>query len=412
MERLGRTLRHRRSAAFIAACLIVAGCSAGGEAPEAEAETDAAFAERAASVLFWSREEQLSGYPNMEKLFPAETVRRGPTVSGLPQADAELRLSWEHEGRTWDTETYLAANNGAALLVLKDGEITLERYAFGLGPQSRWTSFSVAKSFSSTLVGAAIRDGAIRSVDDEITDYLPGLKGSAYEGVSVRQLLQMTSGAAWNEDYEDPNSDVAKFSGEPSIEGSDPVVTYMARLKREAEPGTKWVYKTGETNLVGSLVRAATGRSLSDYLSEKIWAPLGMEADAYWMTDLSGGEIAGCCLSATLRDYGRFAQMFMNGARINGEAIVPDGWVNEATTSTPEALSAMNGAMGYGYQWWTSAGGTYQGLGIFGQQIFIDPALQLVIVSWSAWPKASDEAGDRAQQAMTSAIRAHYAKGG
>jgi CubicO group peptidase (beta-lactamase class C family) len=219
----------------------------------------------------------------------------------------------------------------------------------------------------------------------------------------------MTSGVRWNEDYRDPNSDVARFGAEPSVDGSDPVVSYMARLPREAAPGSKWLYKTGETNLVGSLLRAATGKTLSDYLSEKLWQPLGMEADAYWMLDRSGAEIAGCCLSATLRDYGRFALFFMRGVRLaDGQAAVPDGWVTQATTSTREATEALQGRGGYGLQWWTTAGKAYRASGIFGQGIWIDPELQLIVVTQSAWPGATDPQSAQARQALIDAISAHY----
>jgi CubicO group peptidase (beta-lactamase class C family) len=254
-----------------------------------------------------------------------------------------------------------------------------------------------------------VKDGYIKSIEDPITTYLPGLKGSAYDGVSIRQVLQMTSGAKWNEDYEDPNSDVAKFSAEPSVNGSDPVVTYMARLQREAAPGTKWVYKTGETNLVGSLVRAATGKTLSQYLSEKVWRPVGMEQDGVWMTDDIGGEVAGCCLSATLRDYGRFAVFFMNGAQVDGKSILPDGWIKAATTTTDAAKEGLKGSGGYGYQWWVTNGMAYRASGIFGQGIWINPGKKLIIVSQSAWPGATDPQFGAARQAMIDAIEARYA---
>lgn len=363
------------------------------------------------SVLFWSFEQQKAGYPHMEDLFPARRVAKGATVSPLPVAAQPLSLTFQVGGETWTVDDYLQRNRAAGLLVLKDGQVVLERYGLGQTPQSRWTSFSVAKSFSSTLVGAAVREGRIRSLDDPITAYLPGLKGSAYEGVSVRQVLNMTSGVRWNEDYGDPNSDVARFGAEPSVNGADPVVAYMARLPREAEPGTKWVYKTGETNLVGSLVRAVTGQTLSAYLSEKVWQPLGMEGDAYWMVDAGGGEIAGCCLSATLRDYGRFAQFFMRGARLpNGQALVPDDWVAQATTTTREAVAGLQGRGGYGLQWWTTNGRAYRASGIFGQGMWIDPELQLVVVTQSAWPGATDARSAQVRQALIDAITAHYRK--
>lgn len=363
------------------------------------------------SVLFWTFEQQKAGYPHMEDLFPTRLVKRGGPVSALPVAAKPLDVTFKVADETWTVDDYMARNRAAGLLVLKDGQVVLERYGLGQTPQMRWTSFSVAKSFSSTLVGAAIRDGRIKSLEDPITAYLPGLKGSGYEGVSVRQLLNMTSGVRWNEDYADPNSDVARFATEPSVNGSDPVVTYMARLPREAAPGTKWVYKTGETNLVGSLVRAATGKTLSDYLSEKIWQPLGMEGDAYWMLDSAGNEIAGCCLSATLRDYGRFALFFMRGARLaHGEAVVPDGWVQQATATTREATEGMQGRGGYGLQWWTTRGKAYRASGIFGQGIWIDPELNLVVVTQSAWVGATDQSSAMVRQALIDAITAQYRK--
>ena len=386
-----------------AAALTPVGISASAAAPGATPPRSRG------SVLFWTFEQQKAGYPHMEDLFPARVVRRGGPVTPLPVANKPLDLSFTFGGQTWTIDDYMARNRTAGLLVLKDGEVVLERYGLGQTPQKRWTSFSVAKSFSSTLVGAALVDGRIKSLDDPITTYLPALKGSAYEGVTVRQVVQMTSGVRWNEDYQDPNSDVARFAAEPSVNGSDPVVTYMARLPREAAPGTRWVYKTGETNLVGSLVRAATGKALSDYLSDKLWQPVGMESDAYWQTDASGGEIAGCCLAATLRDYGRFALFFLRGARLpNGQQVVPDGWVQQATTTTREAPEGMQGRAGYGYQWWTARGKAYRAAGIFGQGIWIDPELKLVVVTQSAWPGATDTPSAQARQALIDAISAHY----
>ncbi len=407
-------LRSALAGAGLALTLALGACAHGGADTKAAAAASPVLTppggpQDPSKVLFWSHEDQINGYPHMESRFAVRIAHRGDHVAPLPKAKQELKLAWTYNGEPWDTETYLSRNHGVGLLVIKDGQIVLERYAEGQGPDTRWTSFSLAKSFSSTLVGAAIKDGYIKSVDDPVTNYLPGLKGSAYEGVTVRQLLQMTSGVKWNEDYGDPKSDVALFGKEPSVNGSDPVVAYMARLPREAEPGTKWVYKTGETNLVGSLVRAATHKTMADYLSEKIWKPVGMEQDAIWMVDTSGGEVAGCCLSATLKDYGRMAQFVLDGAKVKGKPIVPDGWFRDATTSSDVALKAMNGAGGYGYQWWTSPGGIFRGQGIFGQQMWINPAKRLIVISWSAWPGATDPASGKARTAMVQAVESHFA---
>ena len=349
------------------------------------------------TYLFWKPEEQLLGYRNIEKIFPTRTIARGRSVMPLPKAAQELQLTYDVAGETWTPDTFMERTNAVGLLVIHRDEIVLEKYRLGYTEDQRWTSFSVAKSISSTLAGAALKDGAIRSLEDPITDYLPGLKGSAYEGVTVRHLLNMTSGVKWNEDYSDPKSDVATIRSEKSINGSDPIVSYMARLPRETEPGTKFVYKTGETHLVGSLVRAATGKTLSDYLSEKIWKPLGMERDAVWMLDSAGNEFAGCCISATLRDFGRFGVFFKNGAKINGESVVPDTWVKEATSPSPASDR-------YGFQWWLTDGPAYNAIGIFGQQIHINPEKDLVIVIQSANATATDRAAREARSQFIAAV--------
>jgi CubicO group peptidase (beta-lactamase class C family) len=289
------------------------------------------------------------------------------------------------------------------LLVLHDGKIRLERYTAPQTPSTRWNSFSVSKSVTSTLVGAAMKDGYIKSLDDDVTKYIKELRGSAYEGVSVRQLLTMTSGVKWNEDYTDPKSDVAQMYAQPADPGFDMTTSYVRKLPREAAPGAKWVYKTAETNLVGVLVSAATGKPLAQYLSDKIWRPLGMERDAEWMIDEVGHEQGGCCLAMTLRDYGRFGQFILDGARINGRSIVADGWLDDATKSH---VSTGGGGAGYGYQWWIRGDGTFEGRGIYGQTLHIDRARRLVIVINSATMQPTDRAAGQARQDFISAVKA------
>jgi CubicO group peptidase (beta-lactamase class C family) len=288
------------------------------------------------------------------------------------------------------------------VLVLHHGTIRLERYAPPHGPATRWNSFSVAKSITSTLVGAAMKDGHIKSLDDDVTRYISALRGSAYEGVTVRQLLTMTSGVTWNEDYTDVNSDVARMYAQPAEPGFDMTVSYVRKLPREAQPGTKWVYKTAETNLVGVLVAEATGKPLADYLSEKIWRAYGMERDAEWMIDDVGHEQGGCCLAVTLRDSGRFGQFILDGARVEGKPIVPDNWLAEATRNQV----ATGTGSGYGYQWWPRDNGTFEGRGIYGQTLHIDPARRLVVVINSATEQPTGRASGEARQAFLAAIKA------
>ncbi|SEI90308.1 CubicO group peptidase, beta-lactamase class C family [Sphingomonas sp. OV641] len=338
-----------------------------------------------AAVLFWSQQERDQNFPHMEDHFPVHVVKAGGKLRDLPQG-VPLPVP------AAEIDAYVRDQNVAGLIVVQDGKVRLERYARGLTRDGRWTSFSVAKSFTSTLVGAAIKDGFIGSVDEPVTRYIPDLAGSAYDGVSIGQLLTMTSGVKWNEDYTDPKSDVARMFSIPVPTGMDPTVAYMRTLSREAEPGAKWVYKTGETNLIGVLVANAVKKPLATYLSEKVWRPYGMESDAFWMVDASGREVAGCCLSVSLRDYARMGLLALEG----GKGIVPPGWFADATRAH---ASIGRPGFGYGYQWWVYPQDRFGGQGIFGQSITVDPASRTVIAMVSAWPKATGS--DLSQARMT-----------
>ncbi len=356
------------------------------------------------TILSWTPEQQLAGYRNMEKIDPTRPIRRGPHVRALPKADAQIDPRWTWNGRPYDVASYMAAMRASGVIVLKDGEIVLERYGLGRTPDQRWTSFSVAKSVTSTLVGAAIQDGYIKGLDAPVTDYIPELKGSGYDGVTIRQLLTMTSGVKWNEDYADPHSDVAQAGGQVLEPGVDPIVSYMRRLPRADPPGTKWAYKTGETDLVGVLVSNAVGKPLADYLSEKIWAPYGMEEDGVWTEDAAGHERGGSGISMTLRDYARFGQFMLEGGQAGGRQVVPPGWVADATAWHVQ-LSSKAGDRGYGYFWWLYPG-VYAAEGIFGQEVLVYPQDHVVIAINSAWLHADRDADWAAQNRFAEALRA------
>lgn len=355
------------------------------------------FQKLAAAVLFWSDAERDRNFRRMERIFPSIRVAAGGHVHPLPPGTSLIRPL----GGEAAVDAMMDSLNEVGLLVLQDGKIRLEHYRRGFGPNQRWTSFSVAKSLTSSLVGAAIQDGYIKSLDDPVTRYIPELKGSAYDGVTVRQLLTMTSGVKWNEDYTDPNSDVARMLSTPAPPGENPTVAYMRKLPREAPPGTKWVYKTGETILVGVLIEKATGKTLADYLSQKIWRPYGMEKDAFWEVDAGGGNIGGCCVSAALRDYGRVGQFLLDGGRAEGKPVLPAWWIAQATSKQADIGDAN---FGYGYQWWTEANGSYDALGIFGQMIHVDPRNRLVIVTLSNWPKPTGDDLSKKRAALVKRI--------
>ena len=354
------------------------------------------------AILSWTPAQQAYGYRNMEKVTAVHVVKRGDHVRELPMG-APIEPKWTWKGKPQTTASYMAAMRTSGVVVLKDGKIVLERYGMDRTPDQRWTSFSVAKSVTATLVGAAIKDGYIKSLEEPVTAYIPELKGSGYEGVTVRQLITMTSGVKWNEDYTDPKSDVAQAGFSTDTPGLNPIVSYMRKLPRETAPGSKFVYKTGETDLAGILVSNAVGKPLSQYLSEKIWAPYGMEQDAIWVDDVAGHERGGCCMSMTARDYARIGQFMLEGGKAGGVSVVPDGWIADATkahsTFPPGGVET-----GYGYFWWIIQGG-YAAEGIFGQQIFIYPADHLVIAINSAWPQASADELWKAQSAFAEAVR-------
>jgi len=340
-------------------------------------------------LLFWTQPQRDAAFRALDRLpilAKARDVPAGGTVLPLPPGPP-LKLAL-------DVDEYMAGQRSAALLVVHDGKLRLERYGLGFDEHGRWTSFSVAKSITSVLVGAALRDGFIGSMDDKVSDYIPEMKGSAYDEVSIRQLLTMTSGVRWNEDYADPESDVARFNNHKPEDGVDALVSYLRRLPREASAGTRWHYSTGETNLVGVLLGRAVGKPLAEYLSEKVWKPAGMEQQATWILSRSGNEISGCCIQAAARDYARFGLFVLNGARVDGRSIVPEGWLADATSArTPTGVPGR----GYGYQWWIYPEGSFTARGIFGQGIFIDPKRRIVIVSNANWA-----AGARAPAATAS----------
>jgi CubicO group peptidase (beta-lactamase class C family) len=356
---------------------------------------------RASELLAWTQAQRIAGFSRMDSIFPSHPIARGTSPRVLPTGMPLAALSDTASARS--LSEFMASQGVAGVLVLKDGAIRLERYALGASPTSKWTSFSVAKSLTAMLVGAAIRDGAIAGLDANITEYIRDLRGTAYDGVTVRHLLTMTSGVAWNEDYNDPNSDIRRFTRYTPVPGLDANVGFVRTLRRDAPPGTRWVYKTPETNLLGVLVLEATGKPLATYLSEKIWGPYGMERDATWLVDHIGHEQGGCCLQATLRDFGRIGQFMLDGARVNGQSIVPAGWVDAATRT--QQVTGVSG-LGYGYQWWTRDGGRFEARGLYGQLIHVDPARRMVIVVVGSWADVTSGDSDRLQQLFVSSVAA------
>ena len=349
----------------------------------------------AKSLLTWTPEQQLEGYPNINRIYYTRKIEASSQILELTRAEESLDdFTYVHQGEPKTINDYFDQLNTTGLIVLKNGELVFEKYALGHTEDQTWISFSVAKSVVSMLYGAAINDGYIKSVDDLASTYLPSLREGAYKDTTIKNILQMASGVKWNEDYEDPESDVASSP----IQILD-LIEYMGDLEKLHQPGTHFNYNTGETNLAGAVLRAAIGNNLSTYLHKKIWQPFGMESEAYWMLDEADGvEYGGCCINATLRDYARLGLFALNkGALATGEQILPEDWMQESTNPS-------SGANYYGYYWWLRPNNSYRATGIFGQFIWVDPKEELVVAIHSAWNKAWRRDHDEHTSKMVSSI--------
>jgi len=386
-------MQRNRGLAFLALAAM-AGCGDGGEMPRAgvsEAATataPVADARMAFATSMFSGVEQFETFNRIAEIFPHHVINASTSPYRFPRGKPiELPESYQFHGESRDTQTFLDETDTVALFVLSNGEVVYENYWLTGGPDVHWMSMSVGKSFVSALVGIAIESSHIASVEDPITDYVPSLDGSAFDGVRIKDILQMSSGARWDEDYSDPESDIMRFIHAFGTGAS--LNEFTATLVREHEPGTYQYYNSIETQALGMLLVAATGRSLADYAGEKLWEPLGMERDAYWITDDEGMEIAAGGLQAVARDYAKFGQLYLNGGAWHGTQVVPAEWVHDSVT--PDAPHVMPGVdpeypVGYGYQWWVLQGheGEFAAIGVYNQFIYVNPTKRTVIVKLSA----------------------------
>ena len=391
----------------------------------------------AANLFQLTPDYQPGTYRNMDKIFNTRAFRRGSTVFALPHAANPLvSVAYSPDGNhTYDINDFILRNNISGLLIIKNGQIVLERYALGNSETSKWTSFSVAKSITSTLIGMAVKDGKISNLHDSVTKYLPVMKGTAYEGVTVCQLLQMSSGVSWNEDYTDPASQIGAMFQVILNGQAGGIISLLSGLPRASVPGTKFLYSTGETFLESQVLKVALGgETMSGYLQRKLWSVMGMEADGYWILESpNGSEFGGGNVSMTLRDYGRFGMFILNNGIVNGDSLLPQGWVNEASAPAADSPQCGYGMLystlnnvpdpyyyphGYGYNWWvlpdspwgswdhlgdaswwgeyavnasdakfTNLEGSFLAQGIYGQFIHINKKQNMVTVIWSAWPE-------------------------
>ena len=351
------------------------------------------------SPLFMSQAERRIAFAHFDVLFPTRVIRSSGEASPLPSAPVDLSsVRFTANETDMALGELLDSEHLMGLLVVQYGKVLMEHYAADHGVDVPWVTFSVTKSVTSLLIGTAIHDGYIDSVADPIVKYLPRLAGSEYGESRVQDILQMASGIAWNEDYEDPQSDVARAAALNGVALTD----YLAQLPRVASPGTRFNYNTAESNLLGEVLRSAIGMNAAPYLSQKIWQPMGMESDANWLLSLpEDRETGGCCISATLRDYARLGLLALSdGVLPDGTRVLPEDWMAASTAPS-------QGYEGYGYKWWLDEDGRYGAYGIFGQTIAVDPKAKLVIAVHSNAQAASGSADGQELEAALAAISEH-----
>ena len=354
------------------------------------------------SILFWDFQRKIKGFKLIHRFVPGKWISKSSNPIPLPAEFTDLsNLSFSVDNNQHTLKNFLQTGQISGFIVVRDGKIHYEKYRLGHSKRSKWTSFSIAKSVTSLLIGAAIQDGYIRSVQDKVTRYLPQLENSSYDEVTIEDILQMSSGVDWNEDYEDPKSDV-------SLAGASNALTLHRFLKQKetkAPPGTQFKYSTGESNLAGGVLRAAIGNDLATYLELKIWQPFGMESDAFWMVDQNHkAELGGCCLNATLRDYARIGMFALaNGKTKSGDQVLPSDWIKRSTTALPYFPN-------YGYLWWLNnspadaKSGAFAAFGIFGQVIWVNPKTNTVIAIHAATDKADNRQWTAQAIALINAI--------
>ena len=340
------------------------------------------------SSLF-SGNDQYQKFNRVYELFPTSNLVPSNNPSSFEiESMIELPNSFVYESRSVDVNEYLDRTDVSALLILKDGKIRYENYWLTGGREVKWISMSVGKSFVSALIGIALDQGHIKSIQDPVTIYVPQLKDSAYDGVSIKDILQMSSGASWNEDYGDPNSDINRSVRIFALGGS--LDEFAASLTNENEPGTFNRYNSTDTQVLGMLLREATGTSVTEFMQKMLWDPIGAEDNAYWLLDSENMEVAYGGLNATARDYAKLGELYRLRGRMNNKQIIPEKWVDESVR--PDAPHLMPGEnsmsdypLGYGYQWWIpDESGDYMAIGVYNQFIYVSPKNNSVVVQLAA----------------------------
>ena len=350
-------------------------------------------------IHLYDKDKIAFNFVNMDKIF-----RAGPTIKAPASPHSfknmtdsfSLPSTFKHLGKDESLEDALEYYETDGLIVLKNNNLLYENYWHGNTQTSKHISWSVAKSFLSALIGIAVDQGLIDSINDPVTKYLDDFRGTGYEAVPIKDLLQMSSGIKFNEDYADYNSDINRFGR--TISFGTPMRDFAKSLENEKEPGTYHHYVSIDTQMLAMVLQEVSGVSVTENLQEHIWNKIGMQDDAYYMVDDSGMEVALGGLNATLRDYAKFGLLYLNRGDWNGEQVVPADWV-DASHATDEVHLVpgdnpnSSSVWGYGYQWWVPGfpSTEYTASGVYNQYIFIDPENRVVIAKTSSNHRFTEE---------------------
>jgi len=347
----------------------------------------------------------VENFRNMDGIFGTRTVHKADQATTFEKDPQPLPKAFTYKGQEIDLPQFLKDQYTTGMIVIKDNKIAFEKYWLGNDDKSVVISWSVAKSMISALIGIAMDEGLIRDVYDPVTDYVSFLKGTGYDNVPIKHVLQMSSGIGFNENYGDFNSDINRLGRLLALNTS--IDEFVASLKNIREPGTYNQYVSMDTQVLSMVLREVTGKTISDYMEEKLWKKIGTESDGYWLIDNKGVEIVFGCFNAVLRDYARIGLLYLTKGKWNGETIVLEKWVEASVT--PDAPHLQPGknplsywVLGYGYQWWIpqKPEGDFLAVGVAGQYIYVHPAHQLVIAKTSAYGAYKKDGKDKILQTI------------
>lgn len=391
-------MRKTRNLLIVITALVCLEQAGYGQFPnKADASKASAEPMSSQSFLFMSQPHSFYYFQHMDKLdFRLDWIRKGDRPYALKEPTGAFSSEYAFEGKHYKLDEYFARSSVLGFLVLHDNQIVLEQYFHDADRNSRFLSNSVAKSITSVMIGNAIEEGKIKSVDDKAVQYLPYLAAGGYKDVTIKNLLEMASGVKFDEAYLNPEAEIGRFGAGALLQGKESFRDFTATIKPKLKPGTQFEYQSVNTEVLGLLVEQVTGKPLHAYIEEKLWKKIGPQSDAFlYRGKKQADECAFGCFNATLRDYARFGLMAMYGGKLNGQRVASEAWMHESTTPGSPFLepSAANGNLGYAYQWWVPANreGAFMAMGIYGQMIYVNPKRHVVIVQTSAWEKPDED---------------------